>query len=165
MWNSYFKFCVERNPWDKTLSHYHMAKSRGEVSSLDAYFQRGKFCRNYRLYTVGKRRPRLLVDRVLDYGSLTEGLGEVFDFLGVPFSGTLEATAKSHYRSDRRPYQEVFNDHQRLIVTQHFKKEIDLHGYRFEYSDKMDRIDCTGREPPRPLSSPGRSWPRRAEAG
>ena len=24
VWNSCFKFCVERNPWDKVLSHYHM---------------------------------------------------------------------------------------------------------------------------------------------
>ena len=28
IWNSYFKFCVERNPWDKVLSHYHMHATR-----------------------------------------------------------------------------------------------------------------------------------------
>src|SRR2546430_1538412 len=35
VWNSYFKFCVERNPWDKVLSHYHMHAYRlgGALSS------------------------------------------------------------------------------------------------------------------------------------
>src|SRR3954467_14122136 len=26
IWKDYFKFCVERNPWDKTVSHYHMQR-------------------------------------------------------------------------------------------------------------------------------------------
>ncbi len=26
IWDTYFKFCVERNPWDKTLSHFYMMK-------------------------------------------------------------------------------------------------------------------------------------------
>jgi hypothetical protein len=39
--------------------------------------------------------------------------------------------AKSEYRTDRRPYQEIFNDQQRQIVEKAFAKEIQLHGYRF----------------------------------
>src|SRR5207248_8898002 len=41
IWNSYFKFCVDRNPWDKVLSHYHMHAYRlGGALSLDQYFAR-----------------------------------------------------------------------------------------------------------------------------
>ncbi len=29
VWSSYFKFCVERNPWDKVLSHYHIWRAVG----------------------------------------------------------------------------------------------------------------------------------------
>jgi hypothetical protein len=28
LWDGYFKFCVERNPWDKTLSFFYMLKNR-----------------------------------------------------------------------------------------------------------------------------------------
>jgi hypothetical protein len=28
VWNSYFKFCIERNPWDKVLSFYWMERFR-----------------------------------------------------------------------------------------------------------------------------------------
>ena len=26
VWNNYFKFCVERNPWDKAISYYYSRK-------------------------------------------------------------------------------------------------------------------------------------------
>jgi hypothetical protein len=132
IWNSYFKFCVERNPWDKVLSHYHMHASRQAGSlSLDEYLARGRFPINYFRYT-DRSGTRIIVDRVLRYENLGTELGEVFSQLQIPFDGTLGVAAKSEYRSDRRPYQQVFNDEQRKIVEKAFAKEIELHGYRFE---------------------------------
>ena len=65
VWNSYFKFCVERNPWDKVLSHYHMHAAReGGALSLDEYLARGRFPINYFRYTDRSGR-KILVDRVL----------------------------------------------------------------------------------------------------
>src|SRR4030095_14637745 len=51
VWNSYFKFCVERNPWDKVLSHYHMHAAREGSLSLDEYLTRGRFPINHFRYT------------------------------------------------------------------------------------------------------------------
>ena len=132
VWNSYFKFCVERNPWDKVLSHYHMHSTRkGGALSLDEYLTRGRFPINYFRYT-NRSGTRMIVDRILRYENLIPELGEVFSHLNVPFDGTLGIKAKSEYRTDRRPYQQVFNDEQRRIVEKAFAKEIELHGYRFE---------------------------------
>jgi hypothetical protein len=132
VWNRYFKFCVERNPWDKVLSHYHMhAARKGGSLSLDEYLARGRFPINYFRYT-DRSGSKIIVDRVLRYENLLAELGEVFSQLQIPFDGTLGVAAKSEYRSDRRPYQQVFNDEQRKIVEKAFAKEIELHGYRFE---------------------------------
>jgi hypothetical protein len=132
IWNSYFKFCVERNPWDKVLSHYHMHAAReGGSLSLDEYLARGRFAINYFRYT-DRSGTKVIVDRILHYENLLAELGEVFSQLNIPFDGTLGVTAKSEYRTDRRPYQEVFNDEQRRIVEKAFAREIELHGYRFE---------------------------------
>jgi hypothetical protein len=132
VWNGYFKFCVERNPWDKVLSHYHMHAAReGGLLSLDEYLARGRFPINYFRYTDRSGR-RLIVDRIVHYENLLAELSEVFSELNIPFDGTLGVAAKSDYRPDRRPYQEVFNDEQRRIVERAFATEIDLHGYRFE---------------------------------
>ena len=132
VWNGYFKFCVERNPWDKVLSHYHMHAARaGGVLSLDEYLARGRFPINYFRYT-GRSGEKLIVDRVVRYENLLAELSEVFAYLHIPFDGTLGVAAKSDYRADRRPYQEVFNDEQRRLIEKAFAKEIDLHRYRFE---------------------------------
>jgi len=132
VWNSYFKFCVERNPWDKVLSHYHMHAAReGGSLSFDEYLARGRFPINYFRYTDRGGR-KIILDRVLRYETLIAGLGEVFSQLNIPFAGTLNVRAKSQDRSDRRPYQQVFNDEQRQIVEKAFAREIELHNYRFE---------------------------------
>jgi hypothetical protein len=132
VWNSYFKFCVERNPWDKVLSHYHMHVAReGGSLTLDEYLARGRFPVNYFRYT-DRAGTRIIVDRVVRYENLLVELGEVFSQLRIPFDGSLGVAAKSEYRTDRRPYQEVFNEEQQKIVQQAFAKEIELHGYRFE---------------------------------
>jgi hypothetical protein len=131
VWNSYFKFCVERNPWDKVLSHYHMHAAReGGSLSLDEYLARGRFPINYFRYT-NRSETKVIVNRVLRYENLTAELSEVFSRLKIPFDGTL-GVAKSEYRTDRRPYQQVFNDEQRRVVEEAFAKEIELHGYHFD---------------------------------
>jgi hypothetical protein len=130
VWDNYLKFCVERNPWDKTLSDYHMRKWRsGGQLSFDAYFAQQHFCLNYPMYTDYK--DNVLVDRIVKYETLINGLGEIFDLLGIPFKGCLGVRAKSEYRLDRRPYQEVYTREQKLIVQKVFDAEIRLHGYQF----------------------------------
>jgi hypothetical protein len=131
VWNGYFKFCVERNPWDKVLSHYHMHAAReGGSLSLDEYLARSRFPVNYFRYT-GRAGRKIIVDRILRYENLITELGEVFSQLKIPFEGTLGVQAKSEYRTDRRPYREVFSDSQRRIVEKAFAKEIELHSYHF----------------------------------
>jgi hypothetical protein len=130
-WNGYFKFCVERNPWDKVLSHYHMHAAReGGSLTLDEYLARARFPINYFRYTDRSGR-RIIVDRVVRYENLLAELTEIFSQLRISFDGNLGVAAKSEYRTDRRPYQEVFTDEQRRIVEKAFAKEIKLHGYRF----------------------------------
>ncbi len=132
VWNGYFKFCVERNPWDKLLSHYHMHAAReGGALSLDEYLARGRFPINYFRYT-DRSGEKVIVDRVVRYENLLSELGELFAQLNIPFDGTLAIAAKSEYRADRRPYQEVFTEGQQRIVENAFAKEIELHGYGFE---------------------------------
>ena len=131
VWDSYFKFCVERNPWDKVLSHYHMHAAReGGSLSLDEYLARGRFPINFFRYADRSGR-KIIVNRVVRYETLIPELAEVFSQLNIPFAGTLGVTAKSEYRTDRRPYQKIFNDEQRRIVEKAFAKEIELHGYHF----------------------------------
>jgi hypothetical protein len=131
-WKQYFTFCVERNPWDKTLSHYHMMRFHREGRlTFDQYLADGKFAVDYPQYTEPDDPSRLAVKRVLRYERLNEELGEVFAMLGIPFSGDLGVRAKSEYRTDRRAYRDVYNVRQAQIVERAFIREIQLFGYTF----------------------------------
>lgn len=131
-WKKYFKFCVERNPWDKTLSYYHMAKFRaGGKLSLDKFLAGQEFPINFPRYTEPGNSSKIIVDKIVDFDNLTEGLREIFGQLGIPFSGSLGVYAKSEYRTDRRPYQEVLTPSQAERISEIFAVEIALHGYCF----------------------------------
>ncbi|MEB3357426.1 MAG: hypothetical protein VKK04_11930 [Synechococcales bacterium] len=132
VWQNYFKFCVERNPWDKTISFYYMLQRsrRDPEFTFDDYLALGNFCLNYPYYMDAEGK-KVIVDRVLHYENLNQELAEVFDQLGIPFDGSLGVWAKSNNRKDRRPYQEFYTAEQRDRVTEAFQKEIELHGYQF----------------------------------
>lgn len=131
VWEGYYKFCVERNPWEKVLSHYHMTNFRHDgLLSLDEYLAQGKFPLNYRRYT-DPTGSKIIVDRIVRYENLMAELGEVFGQLNIRFDGALGVRAKGEYRSDRRAYQEVFNKEQRQLIARAFAREIEIHGYRF----------------------------------
>jgi hypothetical protein len=127
VWNGYYKFCVERNPWDKTLSHYHMLRHRsGGQLTLEQYFARGNFCFNYPEYTDAD--GALLVDDVVRFENLIPDLTRVFEHLDVPFDGRLPR-AKSEYRADTSVAQNVLTTGQQDAVEHAFSREIAMHGY------------------------------------
>ncbi|MEJ8569496.1 hypothetical protein [Elongatibacter sediminis] len=131
IWNTYFKWCVERNPWDKTVSDYCMLRHRsGGRVSFEDYLARGRFPRSWELYTDMDNQT-ILVDQVLRYENLDTELGAVFDRLGVPWEGRLGVRAKSGYRTDPRPYQEWFDESQRDRVARAFADELREFAYAF----------------------------------
>jgi hypothetical protein len=132
LWENYFTFCVERNPWDKTLSYYHMLNARqGGGLTMNDYLLSGSFCTDYPAYTEPNDPSKIIVNHVVKYDSLNGELGVIFEMLGVPYNGSLGVYAKSEYRTDRLPYKEVYSKHQAKIIEEAFKNEIDLFNFRF----------------------------------
>jgi hypothetical protein len=130
IWDSYTTFCVERNPWDKTLSHYHMLRYRaGGSLSLDEYFRRGEFCLNHHRYTDSE--GSVIVDRILRFEELQPALSGIFKTLGIPGDGTLGNAEKSEFRDDRRHYRDVLSREQRNLIASVFSQEIEMHGYDY----------------------------------
>ncbi|MCG8568561.1 MAG: sulfotransferase family 2 domain-containing protein [Spirochaetes bacterium] len=129
IWKSYFKFCIERNPFDRAISHYYMLKYRNNSNlSFGEYIKQGQFCINLPLYTENKK---IIVDKIIRYENLSSELGAVFSILGIPFSGNLGIKAKSEYRDKKKSYKDLINDQQRQILETIFAEELQLHGYQF----------------------------------
>jgi len=141
VWNNYYKFTVERNPWEKVISGwFYYRNSYNKDVTLDEYL---KFCKrrrkrrgrgtgvcpyNYPNYTDPKT-GEILVDRIIQYEELGEGLSEVLEEIGISSETNLDIYAKKG--SDRKKYTEYYTGEQREFVRDMFAKEIELHGYSF----------------------------------
>jgi hypothetical protein len=129
-WNSYFKFCVERNPYDKAISlYYWRTRDQSPRPSLSEYLEtvERRSLSNFHIYSIG---GRVAVDRVIPYEDLSSGLQQVFTHLGL--RGELELPrAKGDHRSDRRPYTELLSEGDRSLIERACSREIAEFGYSF----------------------------------
>ena len=129
IWDDYFKFCVERNPWDKTVSHFSMLQGLNDKKlTFDQYLEDAKFCLNHPLYTDS--RGKVIVDSVIKYENLNEQLSNIFSKLGIPFN-SLNEKANAGFRKSKRNYQDYYDTNQREVIAKAFAKEIELFDYKF----------------------------------
>jgi hypothetical protein len=132
VWNSYYKFCFERNPWDKVVSYY-LWKKHGQGKALPEF---GEY-----VLTKTHRLPmdaglyideagQSQVDHVYDFHNLKAEVAALYDRLGLKFEGSLPRE-KTGIKMDRKPYQDYYTDETRDKVAEVFRREIALIGYTF----------------------------------
>jgi hypothetical protein len=128
-WDSYFKFTIERNPWDLVVSAWYWYSNRRPLS-FEAFVASDhlRHYSNWRLYTI---RNRIAVDWVIRYEHLASALDEIAERLGLPEIQDLQR-AKGNFRPDRRPYQELYGDRERSLVAAVFSREIETFGWTFD---------------------------------
>jgi hypothetical protein len=131
MWDSYYKFCFERNPWDRVTSLYYWrcgSKPRPTIAEFvksDAPLVLKR--RGYYVYTIN---GQVAVDRVCRFENLSEELEAIRTQLGIPEKLELPR-AKSGFRKDKRSYRDIFGDEEKVKIAELFRDEINLLGYEF----------------------------------
>jgi hypothetical protein len=129
IWNSYYKFCFERNPWDKCISYFHMLSKRSENGlNLEQYFTDNKFPKDISKYLENDIE---IVDDIFLFEELNSNLTLICNKLGIPFSGSLDVKAKGDYRTDKRHYREQLSTEQSEVIRKKFLHEINRFGYQF----------------------------------
>lgn len=131
IWQEYFKFCVERNPWDRFISFYYFRNSKEPRTELNSYID-DPIVNNlkkygYYNYTIN---DKVVVDKVCLYENLKEDLREVSKLLGLTTMPELP-NAKGGFRKDRRHYREVLDLTTKDKIAKIFSQEIDLFSYKF----------------------------------
>lgn len=131
VWSTYFKFCFERNPWDRAISQFHWQnRSKRTLPAFDDYLvemQRRNILSNFDVYGID---DEIAVDRVYLYEDMQAALADVARRVGLP--GPLELPdAKRNVRRDKRPYRDVYSESGRAFVAQACAREIARFGYTF----------------------------------
>lgn len=130
VWNRYFKFCFERDPWDKAISLYYWRFREGPRPSLSDYLRSPEAGRMLRwggaaIYRIG---DELAVDHVGRYEDLEVELGRIAERLGLPDRPVLPRV-KGGVRKDRRSYREVLSEEDMAAVAERCSDVIELMGY------------------------------------
>ena len=159
IWDKYFTFTVERNPWEKVLSNYWAykgyhhgfggrseqislaerlwRKASGYTWTLDGWLKyrklRGRISGTIRLPSSIKKYTdedgELMVDVVYRYEQLDTHLKHLSDRLG--FEVRLESNEGRGTRKNRKPYEESYGDWSQQFVTECFTDDLELLQYKF----------------------------------
>lgn len=121
IFDSYFSFCVEREPVDKCISHYCMLRNSPHHNeknlslTFDEYVERKNFPIDTNKYT--DLNGKLLVSKILKYERLHEEMEEVSKLLGIEIS--INARAKTGFREDIK-----VSDIQREVIYNAFSESL-----------------------------------------
>ncbi|MEO7245060.1 MAG: sulfotransferase family 2 domain-containing protein [Rubrivivax sp.] len=131
VWNSYYKFTIERDPWDKAISLYSWrTRDQQPRPTLLQFLRRvdAKSLSNAHIYLID---DALAVDRVIRFDRLDDELEEVRQRVGLPEPLTMPR-AKTMHRVERTHYSASIGPAERAIIDRCCRREIELLGYRFE---------------------------------
>lgn len=131
VWNSYFKFSFERNPWDRQVSWYHYktkSKAAADRPSFDAFNRdkRRAWVENWDLYTG---QGRVILDFVGRYESLDSDFAEVLERIGLTGQVCLP---RANVSKDRKgSYRDDYTPESRALIGAWYRSEIEHFGYEF----------------------------------
>ena len=130
VWQDYFTFSIEREPYGKAISRYYWS-TKEPRPTIEEYLAVAPvhLLSNWHAYTVNDVPA---VDYLIRFGRLAEGLDEIRSRLGL--GEITMPRAKGQYRKDRSHYSRVLSPAARARIELVCAKEIRHFGY--EWTDE-----------------------------
>jgi hypothetical protein len=163
VWDGYFKFTFERNPWDKILSRYWAYAGADEKKPYKKVYERIvgrplgfkgwfymkvwqgrllglghiRFPRHFHCYT---EKGRLIVDFVGRFECREAHLRILSQRLGLPLDTSIWIGSET--RKNRALYTEHYDEPMNRIVKSVFRKDLRFLGYAFGRPHPTDPIEA-----------------------
>jgi hypothetical protein len=133
MWESYYKFCFERNPFDKAVSRYYWSTQEPRPLIAD-YLEAApiRFLSNWDIYSIN---DQVAVDFVGRFEALDEDLAVIKDRLHLPANFTLPR-AKSASRTNRKHYSAILDSRARARIALVCAKE--MVAFNYAWNERAD---------------------------
>lgn len=142
IFNSYFKFSVVRNPWDRMVSEFFWQKQHSLANpvTLDDFLESFLTERSKEEYNTmdsddSHRIPaynflhvdgNLSVDKVFRYENIERDIKEISDMFGIEMKERWNSSPRG-----KMSYRFFYNDFTRDLVEWHFEKDIETWDYEF----------------------------------
>lgn len=126
IWDEYYKFTFERNPWEKVISFYfweHKYAPRPNISEfIHSKDLKRLFFGKDALYLIDNK---ISVDRVCLYENLNKELEDILIRLKIQESEIILPNSKTKYRKDKRNYKEILSNNDIKYISSLFSLEVD----------------------------------------
>lgn len=129
-WNRYFKFCFERNPWDRAVSLY-LWRKRVHRMEFDEYVRSPELdLMEQRGTGLYMDQGQLLVDQIFRYEDLGLAMKAIAQQLEISDPLVLPHT-KQRPPEYRRPYADFYTEESQQMIEKRFESVIRNLGYQF----------------------------------
>ena len=108
-WETYFKFCFERNPWDKIVSWYHWTyRHAPQKPTLDEFVMSGRFA-DVKGRDLYKLRDRIAVDKIYRFEDMPAAMEDIAERLNLPEVPVLPRTKVSN-KEKKGTYRDMLSN-------------------------------------------------------
>ena len=130
-YDDYYKFCFERNPYDKAISLFYHQGGFKKWDSIEQFIKDGELgvIKGFDQYTINKI---IAVDDIFKFENIPEALIKISNKLNLKETLKLpKKRLKSQFRKDKRPYKEVLSEKEKNLIDSIWAREKHLMGYNF----------------------------------
>ncbi len=130
VWNSYYKFAFERNPWDRQVSFYfYKTRGKGNPQSFEQFLKNKDkaYVGNYDIYAID---GDIAVDFVGLYENVDKDFQKALQEIGLEEKIALPKANVSN-KKDGSGYRQFFTDETRDMMAEWYAPEISKFGYKF----------------------------------
>jgi hypothetical protein len=130
VFDAYYRFAVERNPWDAVVSAYFWSFRDREAPDFAEWVQGDQVDNLAKNAGIYRLQGEIAVHRLLRYESLAADVAEVWAHLALPGTPDLPH-AKGGARPRDADYRSMYDDASRERVAAAFERTIADLGYEF----------------------------------
>jgi hypothetical protein len=135
VWAEYFKFCIERNPFDRAISIYSFKRRLGALPDVNEYICSldSKRLSNWRRYAID---DEIVVDHVGRYEDLAAETAALARRLGLPEFPLPRTKTEYRTENEKRHYSLVLNREARLHIEKLCAREIERFSYQWTDAER-----------------------------
>ena len=130
IWNNYFKFTIERNPYDKVISFMFFANRFKKINNISSEINKTislKKYLNYPLYLDSNNKK--IVDFIINFSALNKGILYIQKKLKFDLKKYYFKT-KNYTRKDKRNFKNILDKDQMKNIYNDSKVEFKIMGYK-----------------------------------